>query len=103
MILDTAPGAHCSVAQALIGCDKIYAVTEPTPLGAYALQTILELAQKMGIQAEVVLNKAGVGNKRIIEEVAQKFETRIVIEIPYSEELVRAYCRGELEKMVNLV
>ena len=103
LIIDTAPGAHCNVAQALIGCDKIYAVTEPTPLGAYALQTILELAQKMGIQAEVVLNKAGVGNKRIIEEVAQKFETRIVIEIPYSEELVRAYCRGELEKMVNLV
>ncbi|MGC8940460.1 MAG: AAA family ATPase [Candidatus Nanoarchaeia archaeon] len=100
LIIDTSPGTHCNVIQALLNSDKVYAVTEPTPLGAYDLGVILELTKKLNLQAEIVLNKADVGNKKEIEKIARKFKSKISIEIPYSEELIKAYCTGNLEKIV---
>jgi MinD superfamily P-loop ATPase len=103
LIIDTAPGAHCNVIQALLNSDKVYAVTEPTPLGAYDLGVILELTKKLNLPTEIVLNKANLGNRKEIEEIARKFNSKISVEIPYSEELIRAYCTGNLEKMVKLI
>ena len=103
LIIDTSPGAHCNVIQALLNCDKIYAVTEPTPLGAYDLEVILELTKKLDIPTEIVLNKADVGDRREIEKIARKFKVKISIEIPYSEELIKAYCAGDLKRVVNLI
>ena len=103
LIIDTAPGAHCNVIQALLNCDKVYAVTEPTPLGAYDLKVILELAKKLKLPTEVVLNKADVGRRGEIERIAKEFNTKITFQIPYSEELLKAYCAGEIEKMVKLL
>ena len=103
LIIDTAAGAHCNTIQALMNSNKIYAVTEPTPLGAHDLQVMLELAKIMKIPAEIVLNKADVGNKKGIEKIAKKFKTKISVEIPYSEELIAAYSSGNLEKIVKMV
>lgn len=103
LIIDTAPGAHCNVIHALLNSNKIYAVTEPTPLGAYDLEIILELTKILKIPTEIVLNKADVGNKKDIEKIAKRFDTKISIEIPYSEELIKAYSSGKLEKMVDLI
>ena len=103
IIFDTAPGTHCSVIQALLNVDKAYAVTEPTPLGAHDLSLILELLKKLKVSSEIVLNKADVGNKKLIEDIAKKFRTKISIEIPYSEELVKAYCEKDLERVVGLI
>jgi MinD superfamily P-loop ATPase len=103
LILDTAPGTHCSVIQALLGCDKAYAVTEPTPLGAHDLSLILDLLKKIGVPAEIVLNKSDVGRRDLIEKIGKKFGVDISKEIPYSEDLVKAYCEKNLEKVVGLV
>jgi MinD superfamily P-loop ATPase len=103
IIFDTAPGMHCSVIQALLDVDKAYAVTEPTPLGAHDLSLILELLKKLKVSSEIVLNKADVGNKKLIEDIAKKFRTKISVEIPYSEELVKAYCGKDLGGMVGLI
>jgi MinD superfamily P-loop ATPase len=103
LLIDTSPGSHCNVIQALLGCDKAYAVTEPTPLGAHDLGLILELTRKLKIPSEIVLNKADVGNRKEIKNIAEKFGVEISIEIPYSEELIKAYCNKQLEKMVNLI
>ena len=103
LIFDTAPGTHCSVIQALLGCDKAYAVTEPTPLGAHDLSLILELLQRIKVPAEIVLNKADVGKKELIETIAKKFDVKMSVEIPYSEELVRAYCEKDLGRVVDLI
>jgi len=103
LIIDTSPGAHCNVIQALLNSDKVYAVTEPTPLGAYDLGVIFELTKKLNLPTEIVLNKADVGSRREIEKIARKFNSKISVEIPYSEELIKAYCTGNLEKMVNLI
>jgi len=103
LILDTSPGTHCNVIQALLRCDKIYAVTEPTPLGAHDLGLILELIKRLKIPCEIVLNKADVGNRKDVEKIAEKFAVKIGYEIPYSEELIKAYCSGRLEDVVNLL
>jgi len=103
IIFDTAPGTHCSVIQALLDVDKAYAVTEPTPLGAHDLSLILELLQKIKVPAEIVLNKADVGNRKLIEDIAKKFKIKISVEILYSEELVKAYCEKNLGRMVELI
>jgi MinD superfamily P-loop ATPase len=103
LIIDTAPGTHCNVIEALNGSDKAYAVTEPTPLGSHDLGLILELVKKLNIPTEIVLNKSDVGNRREIEKIAEKFNTKISFEIPYSEELVDAYCNKKLGKMVHLL
>lgn len=103
LIIDTAPGTHCNVIQALLNCDKVYEVTEPTPLGAHDLRLSLELVKKLNIPVEIVLNKSGVGNRREIENIAEKFNTKITVEIPYSEELVKAYCEKDLKRVVGLI
>lgn len=103
LLVDTSPGTHCNVIQALLGCEKAYVVTEPTPLGAHDAGLILELLRKMGIASEIVLNKADVGDKGAIEKIAREFGVPITLEIPYSDELVKAYSQGKLEKMVDLV
>jgi len=103
IIFDTAPGMHCSVIQALLDVDKAYAVTEPTPLGAHDLSLILELLKKIKVPAEIVLNKADVGNRKLIENITKKFLTKISMEIPYSEELIKAYCEKDLERVVGLI
>jgi len=103
LIIDTSPGTHCNVIQALLGVDKAYAVTEPTPLGSHDLELILELTKRLDINSEIVLNKSDVGNKLKIENIAKKFNTKIFKEIPYSEDLVKAYCDKDLGRMVNLI
>jgi len=103
LIIDTAPGTHCNVIHALMGCEKVYLITEPTPLGAQSLKTILELVRKMKLKAEIVLNKATIGRKKEVERIAKKFGKKICVEIPYSEKLLRAYSRGRLEEVVDLI
>ena len=103
LIIDTSPGTHCNVIQALLGAEKAYAVTEPTPLGAHDLSLILELLKKLKIPSEIVLNKCNVGSKKEIEKIAKKFGVKISNEIPYSEELLKAYCEKKLEKVVGLI
>jgi len=103
LIVDTAPGTHCNVIQALLGCERAYIVTEPTPLGAHDAALILELLKTMGMPGEMVLNKADVGDQSVIKKIAEKYGVSITIKIPYSEQLIRAYSDGRLDRMVDLI
>ena len=96
ILFDTAAGTHCPVISALLDCDLAYAVTEPTPMGAYDLNLILDLCQKLGVPAKIVLNQADLGDKTKIEKIAKEFKTKIKKEIPYSKEIVEAYSKGRL-------
>jgi len=103
VIVDTSPGTHCNVIQALLGCETAYIVTEPTPLGSHDSGLILELLKIMRIQSQIVLNKADVGDKGIVAKTAQKYGVPITLEIPYSERLIHAYSEGRLDKVVDLI
>jgi len=96
ILFDTAAGTHCPVISALLDCDLAYAVTEPTPMGAYDLNLILDLCRKLGVSAKIVLNQADLGAKTKIETIAKEFKTEIKKEIPYSKKIVEAYSEGNL-------
>jgi len=96
ILFDTAAGTHYPVISALLDCDLAYAVTEPTPMGAYDLNLILDLCQKLKVPAKIILNQADLGYKTKIKTIAKKFKTTIKKEIPYSKKIVEAYSRGNL-------
>ena len=99
ILLDTAAGTHCPVIAALLGCDRALAVTEPTPMGAYDLNLILSLCQKLKVEAKVILNQADLGDKKPILKIVKKFKTKIEKEVPYSKKIVEAYAQGNLLNM----
>lgn len=94
VIIDTAAGAHCPVIAALEMCDKVIAVTEPTPLGKHDLEIILELLKRLDIKSNIILNRSDIGNKRIIAETSEEYNSPIICEIPYSKKIVDDYAKG---------
>ncbi len=96
VLFDTAPGTHCPVISALMGCDSAYAITEPTPMGAYDLNLILDLCRKLKVPTKIILNQSDLGDKRKIAKIAKKYKIKIEKEIPYSKKLVKAYSKGKL-------
>jgi len=94
ILIDTSPGTHCNVISALSGVDLAFCITEPTPLGQHDLKLILQLLEKLEIPSEIILNRVGIGNKKLIQEIAKKFKAEIIAEIPYSEKILQAYSKG---------
>lgn len=99
ILFDTAPGTHCPVISALLDCDFAYCVTEPTPMGAYDLDLILDLCRKLKIPAKIILNQADLGDKKRVQKIAKKYKIKIEEEIPYSKEIVKAYSKGRLQNI----
>jgi len=96
VLLDTAPGIHCPVISALMNCDLVYAVTEPTPMGAHDLKLVLDLCKKLKVPVKIILNQANLGDKTRIGKIAKKYKIKIEREIPWSKEIVEAYSKGQL-------
>jgi len=97
ILFDTAAGTHCPVISALLGVDFAYAVTEPTPMGAYDLRLILNLCKKLKVPVKIILNQADLGKKKLIEDVLDEFNIKkIEQEILYSKKIVEAYSKGQL-------
>ena len=95
VLVDTAPGTHCNVIAALKDSDLALVVTEPTPLGKHDLELILKLIKSLGIKARVIINKANIGNKKIIEKILRKYKTEVIAEIPYRKSILKAYSSGK--------
>lgn len=96
IFFDTAAGTHCPVISALMDCDFAYCVTEPTPMGAYDLNLILDLCRKLKIPTKIILNQADLGDKKKVQKIAKKHKIKIEEEIPYSKGIVKAYSKGRL-------
>ncbi len=100
IVIDTAPGTGASIYAALSPADLVLAVTEPTPLGANDLSMLLGLMRKMEKKTYIVLNKADMpgGKKDLIYDVAERYNTSVIFEIPYSEQIMQVYFRGHMVK-----
>ena len=111
IIVDTAAGTHCPVIAALQICDIVFAVAEPTPLGGHDLDLILQLLKKLQIKSSIILNRSDIGNKQIIKSLADKHQTKIIAEIPYSKKIFKQYVQGkpitiknmELQKILRVI
>ena len=71
-------------------------------MGEHDLELILKLLRILKIPYNIVLNKADVGDKTLIEKTANKFKTRIIAEIPYKKSILKAYSKGEPIKDGNI-
>ncbi|MBW2981544.1 ATP-binding protein [Candidatus Woesearchaeota archaeon] len=94
IIIDTAAGTHCPVISALEMCDNVFAVTEPTPLGSHDLEIILKLLKRLKIKSSIILNRSDIGDKKIIKDLAGKYNSKLTAEIPYSKEIIDKYSKG---------
>lgn len=92
MVIDTPPGTHCNVVQSLRYADLAIAVTEPTPLGIYNLDLILQLADRLKIPAQVIINKADIPghDKEGVFEVTKQHRTEIIAEVPFDKKLFKS-------------
>ncbi len=94
LIVDTSAGTGNNISIALKGSSLALAVTEPTPLGLHDLESILELTQIMGIETWVVENRWGIGPDNEILETARKYNSKVVVKIPYSRDIIESYIKG---------
>lgn len=94
IIIDTAPGAHCSVINALLEVDKVIAVTEPTPLGQHDLGVIVEVIKKLDLNYQIVVNQSDLGKLNLIKDNFNK--SKIIAEVPHCRKIIDAYTKGEL-------
>ena len=93
VILDSPPGTSCPVIQTVTGSDFCVLVTEPTPFGLHDLKIIVQVLENMGIPFGVVVNRAGVGDKKVYEFCEGK-NIPILLEIPYERRIAELYSRG---------
>lgn len=95
IIIDTAAGIKCDVISALEKCGEVFAVTEPTPLGKHDLELVLKLLSSLKKKAKIILNRADVGNKEMIKELAKEYGLEITTQIPYKKEMLERYSKGK--------
>ena len=93
VILDSPPGTSCPVIQTVKGSDFCVLVTEPTPFGLHDLKIIVQVLETMQIPCGVVVNRAGVGDKKVYEFCGEK-NIPVLLEIPYDRRIAELYSRG---------
>jgi MinD superfamily P-loop ATPase len=81
----------------------VIAVTEPTPLGAHDLEVILRLLSKLKKKGSIMINRSDIGDKKQIECLAEKYNSKIVFEVPFSREIINSYSRGEPISIKNIL
>ena len=86
VILDSPPGASCPFVETVRGSDFCLLVTEPTPFGLHDLKIAVEVLRKVGVPFGVVVNRAGIGDKKVYD-YCREANIRIMLEIPYQRKI----------------
>lgn len=93
VILDAPPGTSCPVIETVKGSDFCILVTEPTPFGLHDLKITVKVLEDMKIPCGVIVNRAGIGDKKVYEYCKEK-GIPILLEIPYRREIAELYSQG---------
>lgn len=93
VILDSPPGTSCPVIETVRGSDFCVLVTEPTPFGLHDLKITVQVLKNMGIPFGVVVNRAGIGDKKVYEYCEEK-NFPVLLEIPYERKIAELYSKG---------
>ena len=73
--------------------DYCILVTEPTPFGLYDLKIAVEVLERLGIPLGVIVNRAGIGDRKVYEYCREK-EIPILLEISYNKRIAELYSSG---------
>ena len=93
-VIDSPPGASCSVVETVRGVDFVILVTEPTPFGLHDLKQMLGILEDMRIRYGVVINREGIGNAELDRYLEQK-GIPILMRIPFDKEIARGIAAGK--------
>jgi MinD superfamily P-loop ATPase len=95
IIIDAPPGVSCPAVTAVMECDAIVLVTEPTPFGVYDLKLAHEAFSKLGKPMGVVVNRAGIGDDAVYA-FCRDNGLPILTKIPYDLRIAEAYSKGRI-------
>ena len=98
-IFDAPPGTSCPVVETVADADYIILVTEPTPFGLYDLKLTVELLRDIGKPFGVVINKAGLGDRKVHDYLLDK-QIELLGEIPFNRNYASQYAKGEIFKNI---
>jgi len=93
VIIDSPPGTSCPVIESVYGSDYCILVSEPTPFGLYDLEITVEVLEKINIPFGVIVNRAGIGDRKIYDYCKEK-GAPILLEIPFKREIAELYSDG---------
>lgn len=93
VILDSPPGTSCPVIETVKGSNYCILVTEPTPFGLHDLKITVQVLEDMKIPFGVVINRAGIGDKKVYE-YCEKKSIPILLEIPFQRRIAEFYSNG---------
>ena len=93
VIIDVPPGTSCPVVEAVKASDFCLLVTEPTPFGLNDLSLAVEVVRKLQIPCGVVINRVGVGDKKI-EDYCDEEGISILLKIPLDKKIAMLYSNG---------
>ena len=93
VVLDSPPGTSCPFVETVRGSDFCILVTEPTPFGLHDLKIAVEVLRKVGVPFGVVINRAGIGDKKVYDYCGKE-NIRILLEIPYERRIAELYSKG---------
>lgn len=93
VIIDSPPGTSCPVIESVYNSDYCILVTEPTPFGLYDLKIAVEVLERLGIPLGVIVNRAGMGDRKVYEFCRAK-EIPILLEISYDRKIAELYSSG---------
>ena len=92
-IVDSPPGASCPAIESVYGSDYCILVSEPTPFGLHDLKIIAQVLEELEIPFGVVINRAGIGDRKIYDFCEEK-KVPILLEIPFRRKIAELYSRG---------
>lgn len=93
VIVDAPPGTSCPAVEAVRGSDFCLLVTEPTPFGLSDLELAVEMLEKLGIPAAVIINRSDIGDEKV-DRYCEEKGIPVVGRIPFDRKVAEAYARG---------
>jgi MinD superfamily P-loop ATPase len=93
VIIDCPPGTSCPLVESVRRSDFCVLVTEPTPFGLHDLKIAVSVLRKMSIPFGVVINRAGIGDKKVYDYCGKE-DIHILMEIPYERRIAELYSKG---------
>jgi MinD superfamily P-loop ATPase len=97
IILDGPPGIGCPVISTITGIDKAVIITEPTISGLHDMQRALEIVNKFGIEAFVIINKSDLNPdmSQQIDNWCSSEGINVIGHLPFDAEMVEAMIQGK--------
>lgn len=95
VILDSPPGASCSVVATVYDADFVLLVTEPTPFGLHDLKQMLGVLAQTKAATGVIINRDGIGDSSV-DDFLDETSIPILMRIPYQPEIAKRLAAGQI-------